>query len=222
MVSLTARWRWVAPIFLLTVVVSFGWFVWPTRYRYDRLQDIPVRIDRLSGRAEGLGGRGWFPLKGADEATFNKELPASEVAKLRGQCQIDNDINRIECDIYNGSDWTIDSVTISLEFPDWIDLSGGFVDTAVIEWDEHGQPIKPKPSVRGEKGKAKGKDKGEGDDWVDEILKKPEALISRNYKLHGAYGEGSQLESARFRADLGVDLRYQKWSWKIVGASGHK
>jgi hypothetical protein len=61
--------KFLATLSLVTVllvgIVLFGWLVWPTRYRYDRLRlsagmELPVRINRFSGRAEVLIiNRGW-------------------------------------------------------------------------------------------------------------------------------------------------------------------
>jgi hypothetical protein len=47
----------ILSIFFLAV------FAWPTRYRYDHWKDVPVRIDRFSGRAEVLDYDGWRELK---------------------------------------------------------------------------------------------------------------------------------------------------------------
>lgn len=48
------------------VVGLFAWFIWPTRYRYDHAKfgpmDVPIRIDRLSGRTEALYPYGWTTL----------------------------------------------------------------------------------------------------------------------------------------------------------------
>jgi hypothetical protein len=52
------------------LVVSFAFYVWPTRWRYDHMTDqgetLIVRIDRVTGDAEVLlPDQGWVPV--ADE-----------------------------------------------------------------------------------------------------------------------------------------------------------
>jgi hypothetical protein len=70
------------------------WLVWPTRYRYDRLKgetsEIPVRIDRVTGRAEGLSASGWFPLRGPES--------------------IDPSMVWLSCDVFNGSNWKVNTL----------------------------------------------------------------------------------------------------------------
>ena len=49
------------------IVVALGWFVWPTPWRYDRLQyganrEVMVRINRVTSEADALiPGEGWIP-----------------------------------------------------------------------------------------------------------------------------------------------------------------
>jgi hypothetical protein len=54
---------------LLLVILAFGWFGWPTRYKYDHMPlsggfIFPVRTDRLTGQTEILfpNGSGWTPM----------------------------------------------------------------------------------------------------------------------------------------------------------------
>ena len=68
----------IATLLLIPILVVFAVFVWPTRYRYasvtvptnalllrDRYgiktatYDLPVRVDRFTGRAEALLPDGW-------------------------------------------------------------------------------------------------------------------------------------------------------------------
>ena len=70
---------------LAAVLIAFGVFVWPSRWRYDKMtvgeDTYPVRIDRISGHAYILlPGDGWTPAEdatdldnsGQDEAQPNK------------------------------------------------------------------------------------------------------------------------------------------------------
>lgn len=117
---------------VLIALAGLGIFVWPTRYRYDHLRqsnnDVPVRIDRLSGRTEALSGAGWQTLgAGSSEqavvgippdretanwrdgivpgpagVTADGSLPEWEIPKITGKCAIVQ--ADIECEIYNGTD----------------------------------------------------------------------------------------------------------------------
>ncbi len=59
-----------ASIFFFTVaVLAFGAFVWPSRYRYDRIPvnsdgpSFPLRIDRITGQADRLDpAYGWITI----------------------------------------------------------------------------------------------------------------------------------------------------------------
>jgi hypothetical protein len=62
------RWGIAAGLLALLVGVGvFGWFVWPTPYRYEHAQLIAnthvlVRVDRLSGEVDALYPYGWQRL----------------------------------------------------------------------------------------------------------------------------------------------------------------
>jgi len=74
----------------------------------------PVRIDRLTGRTEVLSlSSGWRQLgvKRLD-ASIELPLPDSELSKLTGKASIN--YKRIECDVYNGSNWTVSEVTVKI------------------------------------------------------------------------------------------------------------
>jgi hypothetical protein len=51
----------------LAFLAAWGWLVWPTPYRYTtwQAQDVtwPVRISRVTGRAEVLSRIGWLPME---------------------------------------------------------------------------------------------------------------------------------------------------------------
>ena len=106
-------------VILILVSIAFGWLIWPTRYRYDRMNNIPVRIDRLSGRAEGLSRIGWYPLEASESKS--EALPMAKLALLDGRCSINFSIYWINCSFYNGSDWNVDRITIYLNA---LDVSG--------------------------------------------------------------------------------------------------
>jgi hypothetical protein len=60
--------RALAPIVMLLLLLAFALCVWPTRWRYDHMtvdgDIVPVRMDRLSGRADMLlPDHGWVPVE---------------------------------------------------------------------------------------------------------------------------------------------------------------
>ncbi|HXR40662.1 MAG TPA: hypothetical protein VN776_16280 [Terracidiphilus sp.] len=105
----------------VAVLVVFGLFVWPTRYRYDHMKldanDYPVRISRLTGETEILFPGGWETRDGEQSAPEPKELPKEEVAKISGQAQI-NSIGWVEAEIYNGSGWNLSEITLQVNVSD--------------------------------------------------------------------------------------------------------
>ncbi|MHB1095560.1 MAG: hypothetical protein ACYC3F_05245 [Gemmatimonadaceae bacterium] len=65
------------------VLLVFGLFVWPTPYRYLtwRAEDIawPVRVSRLTGRAELLSRIGWLPMAPEPIAKRSAIPPARDI-----------------------------------------------------------------------------------------------------------------------------------------------
>ncbi len=60
--------RWFAPLVGLLLVLAFAAWVWPTRWRFDHMSVegniVPIRVDRISGRADMLiPDEGWVPVE---------------------------------------------------------------------------------------------------------------------------------------------------------------
>lgn len=80
----------VLTIIGLFIVLLFAYAVWPTPYRYDRMQHADknyiVRINRLTGAGEILGPEGWESMKRqpinllADEPVNPKKEPINLLA----------------------------------------------------------------------------------------------------------------------------------------------
>jgi hypothetical protein len=109
-------------VIILTILLALGAFVWPTRYKYDRLKmanaDSPVRIDRLTGKTEILYPSGWHGVDNRESQTPpDQDLPGDELAKLTGQAQITS-YGWVEFELYNGSSWTISETTVLVEVLD--------------------------------------------------------------------------------------------------------
>jgi hypothetical protein len=52
------RWQLVIALGIVLLAV----LIWPTLYRYDRMYDRPVRINRITGTAQVLSASGWHTL----------------------------------------------------------------------------------------------------------------------------------------------------------------
>ena len=105
-------------LILIIVILLLGIFVWPTRYKYDHItygnNKFPVRIDRLSGQAEALYPSGWTIItKGETKDSKLKELPFAELQKVTGKAWF-TDYGYFKCKVYNGSDWTIKYLRVSV------------------------------------------------------------------------------------------------------------
>ena len=103
----------------LAAIIFVGWFVWPTRYRYDRIKmgqtELPVRIDRITSKAEGLYPDGWRFLGAKQETETAKELPREELSKVTGECSTwGSTSSYIDCELMNSSNWVIDSVRVEV------------------------------------------------------------------------------------------------------------
>src|SRR3972149_1322923 len=92
-------------LLLLTLLV--GIFVWPTRFRYDRLKsgdsEFPVRIDRLTGRAEYFAPRRGWIRDDLESFQPSQELPPADLSKLNCNASI-RPPGLFECELYNGSE----------------------------------------------------------------------------------------------------------------------
>jgi hypothetical protein len=102
----------------IAVFVVLAVFVWPTRYKYDHMKlgedDLPVRIDRLTGKTEILFPQGWHAASektAENQIPAEQELPAEEVAKPTGQAQITS-YGWVEIEVYNGSNWKLSEITM--------------------------------------------------------------------------------------------------------------
>jgi hypothetical protein len=115
------RRTWVPAIVVgavLLVVSCVAWFVWPTPYRFDTMRSgsssVPVRINRFSGEAERLTVVGWRAMQSSPAtATEAVRLMPAELAKLTGTAGI-ADYGWINADIYNGNDFDLGYVVISV------------------------------------------------------------------------------------------------------------
>lgn len=65
---------------ILILVILIGLFVYPTVYKYDKLeQKYPVRINRITGNTEVLRNNGWIDV----------DATQSEIDKVRSEVDTD-------------------------------------------------------------------------------------------------------------------------------------
>lgn len=111
---------------VLIGVMVFGWFVWPTQYRYDHMQfgygparhEGIIRINRFSGVAEVLSTQGWRRL---------------EPTPPRKMFLLGTDLRTSHLVCVNASDEMVDATTDQTmgkwlhtdpeDTPDWLDMN---------------------------------------------------------------------------------------------------
>lgn len=76
---------WQAAIVAAPLIILFGLFVYPTLYKYDKLeQNYPVKINRLTGDAEILSSEGWINVGESKAAADRMEAYKAEIlAEIR-------------------------------------------------------------------------------------------------------------------------------------------
>ena len=67
--------RIIISIIVLTILVLFAAFVWPTLYRYERFLNTTARINRLTGSADILTYSGWENITKQKEQDKSQTLP---------------------------------------------------------------------------------------------------------------------------------------------------
>ncbi len=111
-------WRIFRSFGLSSLVVLVVLFIWPTRYRYDKMvlgeRTLPVRIDRLSGNAEMLMTDGWRSMKRAmPSSPLQDELSSLELSRLTGTARAEAS-GWIEANLYNGNAFAVRSVVLTV------------------------------------------------------------------------------------------------------------
>ncbi len=203
-------WRFALLVCVASFAVLFGVFAWPTQYRHDHIKlmnvDLPVRIDRFTGKTEILYQDGWRNSNPPVEP-----LPPAELAKLDCASRFDGD--RLSCDIYNGSRYTLKEIVVHIHddlklvssgtgnLPnDLVPVSGGVPND--LRPAPGGLPDDLRPAPDGPSANA------------------PTPAIDRDYRLCGDRIESFTVGS--FSASAGFAPAGRNWSWHIKSASGVK
>ena len=90
-----------------------GLLFWPTLYRYEKMDfqglSTLVRINRLTGYTEHYMLGQWVPEKAQKKGRESQLLPSAEKSLLIAKASLGR--RMFNGEIYNGSNWTITSVT---------------------------------------------------------------------------------------------------------------
>ncbi len=108
------RWYVLAVLILLFILVA-GIVFWPTLYRYDYERfngnQVPVKINRLTGNVELLIKGIW--LSAEDSKQFMPQIVPKDIeSKVDGVASLS--AGNFSGDIYNGSDWVISDIVVSV------------------------------------------------------------------------------------------------------------
>ncbi|MBE0336426.1 hypothetical protein [Paenibacillus sp. 23TSA30-6] len=101
------NWRLVSiyPVVLASIVL-FGLFIYPTMYKYDKLnQKYPVMINRLTGEAKILTQDGWQSTPDIDSALGKMEQYKGEIS-----VEIDNQKEEITQDVMAAVERQLDEI----------------------------------------------------------------------------------------------------------------
>ena len=123
-------------IICVTLLIA-GVLFWPTVYRYDKIDfqglQTLVRINRLTGYTEHYMLGQWIPEKALKKQRKSEPLPSWEKSLLIAKATLG--FNMFNGEIYNGSPWTITSVTfrvIAIEKSGSVRWDRKFKDTVRI------------------------------------------------------------------------------------------
>jgi hypothetical protein len=100
-------------LIVCVAVILSGVLFWPTLYRYEKMDfqglSTLVRINRLTGNTEYYMLGQWVPEKPQKKEKASQPLPSVEKSLVIGKATLDG--RMFNGEIYNGSDWTLTSVT---------------------------------------------------------------------------------------------------------------
>lgn len=99
-------------IFICGGLLIIGIVFWPMIYRYEKVGQIMVRVNRVTGYAEELKGGQWVVLKGGEEKTW-VELPPTEAAKIKGTVGLSK-TGAFSGKLNNGSNWLVRRVVFRI------------------------------------------------------------------------------------------------------------
>lgn len=109
------------PYIVGLVALLFASLVWPTPYRYDKIESpsltLPIRVNRLTGKVEVLLSNGTTESASTSlgEATASSELSPEELKLLKLSWKPKaSQPGRYAVTVYNGSDHTLTDVVVEV------------------------------------------------------------------------------------------------------------
>lgn len=89
-----------------------GVLFWPTVYRYDKIDRLLVRTNRVTGFTEYFSGGGWNPQRDSRREAKMQRLSKQDVP-IEGQGRLESGL--FEGKFYNGSrEWTVGRLVIRI------------------------------------------------------------------------------------------------------------
>lgn len=124
--------RWLIALAILAIVGAFGFWIWPTPFRHDRIllgagenagqgPAFPIRINRFTGRADVLLPQAYYK-SGTDlglrwlwgETDARKPLPQSVLKQLEDDAVISIADTYVSADLYNATNWTLTEIEFEI------------------------------------------------------------------------------------------------------------
>lgn len=113
---LSPRTLWSA--LLAVLAAAFVVTVWPTAYRYDKVQigqrTLPMRVNRLTGDTEVFFGTRWVREKPSAQSVALISLPKDQVSLIELDAHLNRFLETVSGKIYNGSDYVVREVIVHL------------------------------------------------------------------------------------------------------------
>jgi len=124
---------------LIIIIVFIGLFIYPTIYRYDKLdQKWPIRINRITGNTEVLYTTGWKEIGVNKNSTSSNQPVSSPNSNLQSVDDfLSSDSNNTKIEKVEKKSEIVDVKTAELSFDDKVKISkinfSGWYVTGIIE-----------------------------------------------------------------------------------------
>jgi hypothetical protein len=107
----------VLTILSVLCLFAFAAFVWPTRYKYYDLKfqngSLTIRESRFTGGTWRLTTSGWIAQDHVNFALSKLvSVSATELPKIRTECDFYEFSNQVHCEIGNDTDYTLSKISI--------------------------------------------------------------------------------------------------------------
>lgn len=181
-----------AIVFAVPVLIFVFLFVWPTLYRYDRIdfgagRSFPTRTNRITGKTQQLTVDGWYQMGATETTTF--PLSQNDVRQLAGQARVTAE-GKFEAKVYNGTTRQINDIMVSITA-----LNAAGPPNFFVEESDIGAGVKRYGTFT--------------------------VAFKRRYILRPDYPSlTGPMSATTYNADLGFTLNdSQTFEWEIIGAT---